>query len=125
MSRSIAVLLTLAGLAGCQSYSSNLAEFDRQVQFEPAPIYCYRSLGYATCYAKPLSDDQTDRLYGYYGPPPPLLASGGTVRARTTIMPVTEPGLLPPGPPEPQPRMPVGSEPLPRVVPPPPAPSSP
>jgi hypothetical protein len=120
MSRSIAVLLALAGLAGCQRY--NQVEFDRMVQFEPAPLYCYRSLGYAVCYAKPLSDDQTDRLFGYYGPPPPLIASGTTIPARTITYP--DPGPRPPAPPEPQPRMPVGSEPLPRVAPP-PAPASP
>jgi hypothetical protein len=111
MLRSLAIVLAGLGLAGCQQQLSPV-EFDKMVQFEPAPLYCYTSLAAATCYAKPLSASQQDRLVGYYGPPPPYEA----------IYPRTPDRMPPPShagdTPEAQPRMPVDAKPLPKVAPP-------
>src|SRR5579872_3543616 len=56
MLRTLAIVLAAIGLAGCQR--SDVVEFDKMVQFEPPPLYCYASLAVATCYRTPLSSSQ-------------------------------------------------------------------
>ena len=52
-------------VAGCAGYES---EYERNVA-EHEPVYCYHSLGDATCYKEPRYRDRR-QLVNYYGPHP-------------------------------------------------------
>jgi hypothetical protein len=66
--------LPLLTLAGC--YGNPVTRYyewrkhDELVQFAPEPLYCYRTLAQSDCYAQPLDRRDTNRMVGYYGPPP-------------------------------------------------------
>jgi hypothetical protein len=66
-------LLPLVSLAGCGNPLSQHLEWKRHsetVVFVPEPLYCYRTLARSDCFSQPLDRKETDRLVGFYGPPP-------------------------------------------------------
>ncbi|MBI1779132.1 MAG: hypothetical protein HYR63_27680 [Proteobacteria bacterium] len=103
-----AILLAGLALAGCHRHE--VENFDRLVQFEPPPIYCYRSLAEATCYAVPLPPNQHDRIVGYVGQPPAAYYAATPQPMPMGVAPANRPAM----PPQPQPRTPVDAQPLPR-----------
>ena len=45
------------------------------VEFNPEPLYCYRTLARSDCFAQPLDRREINRVVSYYGPPPGRLAA--------------------------------------------------
>ena len=78
-------MLALAGTASafsmCQPNRPDVIAY-----VEPAPVYCYQTLGDPDCYAQPAPGDY-NRLIGYYGPPPtdmPAPQAPGVTTTRTS-----------------------------------------
>ena len=61
-------LLGLASAALLSSCGSNLLLYEEAVE-DWEPIYCYRTIGDADCYALPVPGEER-HLVNFYGPPP-------------------------------------------------------
>ena len=60
--------LGLASAALLSSCGSDLLSYEEAVE-DWEPIYCYRTIGDADCYALPVPGEER-RLVNFYGPPP-------------------------------------------------------
>jgi hypothetical protein len=68
-----ALAVAAVALAGCTSLLDRYYDgkrVDQFVQFEPEPLYCYRTLGQVDCHASPLQPRSHGRIVSYYGPIP-------------------------------------------------------
>lgn len=92
--RTASTIVLLLTLAACESPGNGEARIlardwlRAEIRPNPAPLYCYGTLGRPDCHEAPIPQEQ-NRLKGYYGPPPLAVPPA-------TILVVTETGLLDP-----------------------------